>query len=152
MYSKEEFDIQKTKVLKYILYKKRSEYEIRMKFSKIINEDMLDDIIAYLIEAGYINDTQYIERAVNEFIALKKMCIREIKYKLMNKGISKDLIEEYITNHQEELEDYELESAKEIVIRKEYKMQADEIRTFLIKKGYQEENVKEAMEELEKTE
>ena len=61
MYSKEEFDIQKTKVLKYILYKKRSEYEIRMKFSKIINEDMLDDIIAYLIEAGYINDTQYIE-------------------------------------------------------------------------------------------
>ena len=27
MYSKEEFDKEKTKVLKYILYKKRSEYE-----------------------------------------------------------------------------------------------------------------------------
>ena len=46
MYSKEEFDKEKTKVLKYILYKKRSEYEIRNKFSKSIEENLLDDIIA----------------------------------------------------------------------------------------------------------
>ena len=43
MYSKEEFDKEKTKVLKYILYKKRSEYEIRNKFSKSIEENLLDD-------------------------------------------------------------------------------------------------------------
>ena len=48
MYSKEEFDKEKTKVLKYILYKKRSEYEIRNKFSKSIEENLLDDIIEYL--------------------------------------------------------------------------------------------------------
>ena len=54
MYSLEEFDKQKTKVLKYILYKKRTEQEIRKKFSKTIDENMLEDIIEYLKEAKYI--------------------------------------------------------------------------------------------------
>lgn len=62
MYSKEKFDKEKTKVLKYILYKKRSEYEIRNKFSKSIEENLLDDIIEYLKEAKYIDDGQYIEK------------------------------------------------------------------------------------------
>lgn len=51
MYSIEEFDKEKTKVLKYIIYKKRSEYEVRNKFQKTISEDMLDEIIEYLKDA-----------------------------------------------------------------------------------------------------
>ena len=35
MYSIEEFDKQKTKILKYIMYKKRTENEIRIKFNTI---------------------------------------------------------------------------------------------------------------------
>ena len=56
MYTIEEFDKQKTKVLKYILYKKRTEQEVRNKFSTTIDENMLEDIIEYLKEAKYIND------------------------------------------------------------------------------------------------
>ena len=41
----EEYDKLKTKVLKYIIYKKRTEKEIRQKFSKTIDEDILEDII-----------------------------------------------------------------------------------------------------------
>ena len=37
MYTIEEFDKEKTKVLKYIIYKKRSEQEIRNKFAMIKN-------------------------------------------------------------------------------------------------------------------
>ena len=47
MYSIEEFDKIKTKILKYVFYKKRTEKEIRQKFNQE-NEDMLDDAIAYL--------------------------------------------------------------------------------------------------------
>ena len=36
MYTIEEFDKEKTRVLRYILYKKRSEYEVRKKFDKVI--------------------------------------------------------------------------------------------------------------------
>ena len=44
MYSIEEFDKQKTKILKYIMYKKRTENEIRIKFNTI-DEDLLEDVI-----------------------------------------------------------------------------------------------------------
>ena len=51
----EEFDKLKTKVLKYILYKKRTKNEILQKFSNE-NQEILEEIISYLEEAGYINE------------------------------------------------------------------------------------------------
>ena len=39
MYTIEEFDKQKTKVLKYVLYKKRTIYEVKQKFKREINEE-----------------------------------------------------------------------------------------------------------------
>ena len=80
MYTVEEFDKQKTKVLKYILYKKRTEQEVRKKFSGTMEENMLEDIIHYLKETQYINDHEFIEKAINNFIALKNLSIKEIQY------------------------------------------------------------------------
>ena len=96
MYTIEEFDKQKTKVLKYILYKKRSENEVRNKFSAMMDENLLEDIIEYLKQAKYIDDKEYIRKAVNNFIALKNLSIKELKYKLMSKGLNKNDIEDYI--------------------------------------------------------
>ena len=48
MYTVEEFDKEKTKVLRYILYKKRTENEVRTKFQNTVEENLLDDIIDYL--------------------------------------------------------------------------------------------------------
>lgn len=45
----EEFDKLKTKVLKYIMFKKRTEQEIRQKFIKDSGE-LLDDVIEELKE------------------------------------------------------------------------------------------------------
>ena len=88
MYTIEEFDREKTKVLKYILYKKRTEQEIKNKFEQTIEENLLEDIIQYLKEAKYINDKEYIQKTVNNFIALKNLSIREIHYKLAAKGVA----------------------------------------------------------------
>ena len=107
MYTIEEFDKEKTKILKYILYKKRSEAEIRKKFSGIMDENLLEDIIEYLKEAGYINDKEFIEKTVNNIIALKNLSIKEIKYKLMSKGLDKNDVEDYISENREKLEEYE---------------------------------------------
>ena len=98
MYSLEEFDKQKTRVFKYILYKKRTEQEIRQKFRNDIEENMLEDIIEYFKEANYINDYDFIERQVREYMALKTMSIKEIKYKLAGKGIDRKIMEKYIFN------------------------------------------------------
>ena len=96
MYSLEEFDKGKQKVLKYILYKKRTENEVKTKFQNSLDEEMLEDILYYLKEAKYINDKEFIEKTVNNFMILKNLSIKEIKYKLYAKGLDRKLIEEYI--------------------------------------------------------
>lgn len=144
-----EYDKLKTKVLKYIVYKKRTEKEIRQKFEPTIEEEILDDIIEELKENGYIDDTNYIKRAVQEFMALKNMSIREIKYKLFAKGLSHDIIDEYISNHIDELIDYEIKSVKNIYYKKQLSMEIEEIKQFLLKKGYATESIKEALSEVE---
>ena len=147
MYTVEEFDREKTRVLRYILYKKRTEHEVRAKFQKTIEENMLDDIIDYLKEAGYINDKEYIKKTVNNYIAIKNLSIREMKYKLLAKGLNKNDVEDYIYENKEELEDYETKSAENIIYKKSTSMEKDEIKQFLLKKGYKLENINKAMEE-----
>lgn len=146
MYTIEEFDKEKTRVLRYILYKKRSEQEVRNKFRKVIEENLLEDIIEYLKEAKYINDKGYIERAINNFILLKNLSIRELQYKLASKGLNRNDIEDYLSENREELEEYEIKSAANIFYKKSTSMEPEEIKQFLLKKGYKIENINKAME------
>ena len=64
MYQIEEFDKQKTKIMKYIVYKKRTKAEVINKFAPVIEDkDMLEDIIEYLEQAGYLSDKEYIRKS-----------------------------------------------------------------------------------------
>ena len=141
----EEFDKLKTKVLKYIMYKKRTEQEIKRKFSNIDNQDMLEDVIENLKEIGYINDENYIERAVAEFMNLNNLSLKELKYKLMSKGINTNVMENYIYSHSEELEEYEMNSAKNIILKKQNSMEEQQLIQYLLKKGYKMESIKNAI-------
>lgn len=145
-YTVEEFDNMKTKVLKYVLYKKRTEQEIRQKFNKEDNQ-IIEDVIDYLKEAGYISDEEYVARAINEYIALKNLSITEIKYKLLSKGINKDLVDNYIDLHYEDMIEYELNSIKKIILKKANLLEDDELIEFLYKKGYKKDLIKQAINE-----
>ena len=148
MYSIEEFDQLKTKVLKYIMYKKRTENEVKRKFA---NEDseLLEDVIDHLKEIGYINDKNYVERAVAEFMNLNNLSLKELKYKLQAKGVDMDAMEDYIYSHSEELEDYEINSAKNIILKKQNSMEEQNLIQFLLKKGYKMDSIKQAIGLLE---
>ena len=147
MYSLEEFDKAKTKILRYILYKKRTENEVRTKFKNDIDEEMLEDAIEYLKEAKYIDDEDYIEKTINNFKILKKMSIMELKYKLQAKGLNKDLIEDYIYQNKDELIEYEITSAEKIILRKD--QEKPEMVAYLMKKGYKRDNINKAFERIE---
>lgn len=147
MYTAEDFDREKTRVLKFILYKKRTEQEIRNKFSQSIEENLLEDIIEYLKEAKYIDDKEYIEKTVNNFMILKNLSIREIQYKLASKGLRKSDIEEYMYENKDVLEEYEIKSASNIFYKKA-SMEQEEIKQYLLKKGYKLENINRAIEEI----
>ena len=130
-----EFDAKKTKVFKYIMYKKRTEQEVRKKFKGQIEEQMLDEIIEYLKEAKYLDDYEFIEKQVREYMNLKTLSIKEIKYKLLSKGLDRKLIEKYIDSNYEELDEYEKECIEKIKTKKSDQTE-EEIRQYLYRKGY----------------
>ena len=144
----EKKDKLKTKVLKYIMYKKRTEQEVRRKFSNFDEQELLDDVIDDLKENGYINDESYIERAVTEFVNLKNLSLKELKYKLVSKGLNKDLVDDYFYKNIDKLEEYEINSAKNIIIKKGNGMEEQDLIQYLLKKGYKTDLVKNAIESL----
>lgn len=141
MYSAQEFDKEKTKVMKFIVYKKRTEQEVRNKFANSIEENMLEDIIEYLKEANYLDDKEYIEKAINNFRLLKNLSLKEIRYKLLAKGLNKSYIEDYFYENKEDLNEYEKQSAKNIYNKKKKDMDDEEIKQYLLKKGYNYDNI-----------
>lgn len=146
-YSQDEIDSAKTRILKYITYKKRTVYEVKTKFKTMYDEELLDEIIERFKSLGYINDDDYIKRAVHDFIVLKHLSIFEIKNKLMAKGINKKDIENFISANEDELQEYEINSAKYIANKKRKTMEDIEVKQYLYKKGYREESIREALEE-----
>ncbi len=148
MYTIEDFDEQKSKIMKYIVYKKRTESEIRNKFKQAMDSELLEDIIVHLKEAGYVDDKNYIAKSINEFINLKNLSIREIKYKLMTKGLDNRLIDDYIDDNIEMLLEYEQKSARSLAIKKSSILTIDEINLYLINKGYKKSSIEYALEEL----
>ena len=147
MYSLEDFDRAKTKILKYIVYKRRTEQEVRIKFQNEFDEEMFENIIEYLKDAKYIDDKEYIEKIVNNFKILKYLSNKELRFKLMAKGLDKNLIEDYFYENKEEIEEYEIKSATNIILKKNRDMEKDEIKMYLLKKGYKQSSINSAFEE-----
>ncbi len=145
----EKKDKLKTKMLKYIMYKKRTEEEIKRKFANIEETELVEDVIEELKEIGYINDSNYIDRAVTEHMNINNLSIKELKYKLMSKGLNINLIEDYVCSKNEELTEYEINSAKNIILKKQSNTEEQDIIQYLIKKGYKTDNIKEAISRLQ---
>lgn len=146
----ERLDKLKTKVMKFVLYKKRTIQEVKDKFIDEIDENELEDIIEIIKQNGYLDDEDYIERSIKEFKALKNLSIKEINYKLLQKKVDKSLLDDYIYNHREELLDFEIQSAKSIIIKKiNQGSEMEDIKKYLYSKGYMNESVKIAKEEIE---
>ncbi len=143
----EKLDKLKNKMLKYIMYKKRTEAEVRQKFSEE-DENMLEDSIEYLKELNYINDKEYVVRAVNEFMALRNLSIKEISYKIFQKGIEKNLIDDYICKNKDIMLEYEIASAKAIILKKQRDLEEQEIKNYLYKKGYMSESISIAFDDI----
>ncbi len=143
----ERIDKLRSKMLKYILYKKRTEQEVRQKFAEE-NEDDVEDAIEYFKEQKYIDDEDYIKRAVKEFMALKNLSIKEVEYKICQKGVSKRLVDDYVCKNKEDMLEYEIASAKTIILKKQNSLEENEIKDYLYKKGYMSESVNIAFDDI----
>ena len=136
----------KSQVLKYISYKKRTESEIRQKFADE-DQNILENVIYYFKSQNYINEEDYIERSIREFLNLKNLSIKELTYKLLQKGINKKILDDYVFKNKEMLVKYEIESAKKLIFKKSAKMEIEDIKKYLFQKGYMSDTVSIAIDE-----
>ena len=107
---------------------------------EVTYEDLMDNV------KSYINDDEYVVKTINQICALKNLSIKEIRYKLLAKGISKDKIDDYMSENREEMLEYEEKSASTVAYKKSSSMEKEEIKNYLIKKGYTSESIKKALD------
>lgn len=140
------------KIMNFVLYKMRTINEVRNKCKRLkLEDEKTDEIIDYLIEAGYLNDKIYAKKYVENVIRLKNSSANEIKIDLYRKGVSDDIIEEFIETS--EVYDFE-EKSCEIVAEKKYKSTPDilKVKKYLLSKGYSFDSVSKAIDKLSSVE
>lgn len=136
------------KLMNYVLYKMRTVSEVRKKAQSLkLQDEYIDDAIEYLIEAGYLDDDNYCQKYVQNVMRLKNASQNEIKIDLLKKGVSEDIIDNYV--YTEETKEYEEESAK-ILAEKKYKLGTEllKVKKYLLSKGYSYDAVNKAIDNL----
>lgn len=105
----------KEKALWLIANRDHSKKELIDKIAKTADKESAQIAAERMEDLGLVNDEKFARRYLNELINIKHFSIKGAKYKLIQKGIDKDLIDEI-------LEDMEVDSKKNIkaLIEKKY--------------------------------
>ena len=109
----------------------------------------------YLVMVQESSDTQYLDvllssKSITDFLSNYFFITELASYEmdLLNDMQSKkEDIEDYFYENREELEEYEIKSASNIMYKKSASMDREEIKQILLKKGYKIENINKAFEE-----
>ena len=137
------------KLMKYFIFKKRTEKEVRQKCQKLqYTEDYIDEVIEYLMGNSYINDKVYVEKYIQNIMRLKTSSIFEMKMDLLRRGVEEDYIEDYISKNLEDLEDFEKQSAIKLAIKKSSNSEIDKVKKYLMSKGYKYDSISLAIDNL----
>ena len=137
------------KVMKYVIFKKRTEKEVRQKCEKFdYTSEYIDEIIEYLAQNEYINDKKYVEKYIQNVMRLKNASIFEMKMDLLRRGVLEEYIDEYINNNSDELDEFEKQSAIKLMNKKINGTEIEKVKRYLISKGYSYVNVSNAIDNL----
>ena len=134
------------KLMKFVLFKKRTENEVREK-CKILkyNDELIEEIIDYLKENNYINDEIYVEKYIQNVMRLKNCSVNEIKIDLLRRGVDEGIIDKYIND---EVYEFEEKSAEILAIKKIKTMEIQKLKKYLLNKGFSYNNVSKAIDNL----
>ena len=134
-----ERDVALKKILHYCDYQDRCKKEIFTKLDSYeLSESDKSFIVEFLNDEGYINDERYCRSYVKSKLSLKKWGVNKIKLSLIAKGVDRDIIDEVVSeidqdSYKEEL--VNLLKNKKINETDPYKKKAKLIR-YAVGKGY----------------
>lgn len=130
-----DFELAKEKAIRYTVIARKTESEVRKKLERLnVEESIIEDVISYMIKLGYINDHEYVDAYIRQCMRLLNYSIYEIKNKLLQKGIKKDIIEEKIFILSES--DYEKKLLKKLLQGKLKSMEPLKQKQYLFRRGF----------------
>lgn len=134
------------KVFIYVTYQRRTVSEVKRTFLPTfrkynIPEEILEELVEELQEKGHLDDKDFVKRKFKAYINFKLLSVKEISYKILQKGIAKDLVEDYIEENREKLYEHEITSAKILYEKKLANSSEEEVKRYLLRKGYREDIV-----------
>ena len=103
------------KAFDFLSYGDLSEKQLRDKLSRKFDKTLAEDVAALFVERGYVNDLNLAKRYTETFYEVKNMGINRIRNELFRRGISKENIDDALSEY-------------------EYEDQTERIREFIIKK------------------
>lgn len=162
--SKEELDIileeqkiidAKNVALNFISYKPRTKSQTIQRLEKEkFSHKIIEKVISFLKEFGYLDDFKYAKDYVNYAIFSKKQSIRKIQNDLFSKGIAKEIIEQVL----KEVVTYESEFENALILAKKRMKSLSQankkknvhqyIGQFLFRKGFDWETIGRVLEHL----
>ena len=127
------------KMLHYCDYQDRCKKEIFTKLNTLeLTDDDRDFVVEFLKDEGFINDERYCRSFVKGKLNLKKWGVNKIKLSLIAKGVDREIIDEVISEIDQESYKEELVNRlknKKINESDPYKRKAKLIR-YAVGKGY----------------
>lgn len=130
-----DFEVAKEKAFRYIALSKKTAFEVRKKLQKSnFEEDIIDKVISYMQDLKYIDDVEYVDAYIRQCMRLQNYSIFEIKNKLMQKGINKNLLEEKLQNLADT--DYEEKLVKKLLSSKLKQMEPLKKKQYLYRRGF----------------
>ncbi len=136
-----EKDLLYSKALFFIEYQMRTISEVKKHLKKQTkDEKVIDELIKKLKDQGYLNDDHYTKEFVNEKMEFDLIGPKQIKEKLISKGIHFDLIDKYLVNYTRELEYKKIEEIlkkeTKYPFKKPYIKVVNSLKAKLINKGF----------------
>lgn len=140
----------KEKALWLISGRDYSKKQLMDKIKKDSSEETAEEVCERMEELGLVNDENYARRLAHDLIYLKKLSVRGAKYKLMDKGIDRELCEEI-------LEEFDVDPVEQLVelIERKYADKLDDEKgrrrtvAALQRLGYSWSDIKSALAEFE---
>lgn len=136
------FEEAKERAVKYLALALRTESEVKTKLKKInVDEEIIQQVTEYLKEIGYIDDRKYVEAYLRQSVSIPKYSVYEIKMKLIQKGISKDIVEEKLSEFNKK--EYENALVEKLLNGKLKNMDDLKQKAYLYRRGFSSNNVYE---------
>lgn len=139
------------KVFIYVTYQRRTVAEVKRTFLPAfrkhnIPEKILEELVEELIYKGHLDDEDFVKRKFKAYLNFKILSVKEISYKILQKGVSKELVDNYIEQNREKLYEHEVTSARTLYEKKLANSSEEDAKRYLLRKGYREDVINDLLE------